>query len=134
MPCLPCGGKVVIAAILSRVQPRLFRFFWNCHGFDLSRPTTVYRENGMSGPANVIQCLPVGANASNRCVLNIQVFASCYEASLNETISIFCADLMDTSNRVYVTKQLYSRISNARSKPSMIKDPMFLSGVRTYGT
>ena len=71
-------------------------------------------------------------------VLNIQVFASCYEASLNETVAIFCADLMDTSNRVYVTQQLYPRISNAISKPSMmlVTEPMFLSGVslRTYST
>ena len=94
----------------------------------------MYKENGMSGLANVIQCQPVAANASNRCVLNIQVFSSCYEASLHETIAIFCADLMYTCNRVYVTQQLYSRISNARSELSMIKEPMFLSGVRTYGT
>ncbi len=90
----------------------------------------------MSGPANVIQCQPVAANASNMCVLNIQVFDSCYEASLktlNEIIVIFCADLMYTCNRVYVTQQLYSRISNARSELSMIEEPMFLSGVRTYG-
>jgi hypothetical protein len=52
----------------------------------------VYKENG--GPANVIQCQPVEANARvrSRYVLNIQVFTSCYEASLNETIAIFCAD------------------------------------------
>ena len=88
----------------------------------------MYKENG--GPANVIQCQPVAANASNRCVLNIQVFASCYEASLNETIAIFCADLMYTCNLVYVTQQLYSRISNTLSDISMIKEPMFLGGVR----
>jgi hypothetical protein len=81
----------------------------------------VNKENGMSGPANAIQCQPVAANASNRYVLNIQVFASCYEASLNEIIAIFCAVLMYTCNRVYVTQQLYSRISNARSELSMIK-------------
>ena len=94
----------------------------------------MYKENG--GPANVIQCQPVAANArvSIRYVLNIQVFTSCYEASLNETIAIFCADLMYTCNRVYVTQQLYSRFPNARSELSMIKEPMFLSGVRTYGT
>ena len=68
-------------------------------------------------------------------VLNIQVFASCYEDSLNEsyeTVAIFCADLMDTSNRVYVTQQLYPRISNTISKPSMmlVTEPMFLIGVR----
>ncbi len=59
----------------------------------------MYRENG--GPANVIQCQPAAANerASNRYVLNIQVFACCYEVSLNETIAIFCADLMCTCNR-----------------------------------
>ena len=92
----------------------------------------MYKENG--GPANVIQCQPVAANARvrSRYVLNIQVFTSCYEASLNETIAIFCADLMYTCNRVYVT-QLYSRISNTRSELFMIKEPMFLSGVRTYG-
>ena len=95
----------------------------------------MYKENGMSGPANVIQCQPVAANASNRCVLNIQVFSSCYEASLNETIAIFCADLRSCyPSRVYFTQQLYSKISNARSELSMIKEPMFLSGVRTYGT
>jgi hypothetical protein len=93
----------------------------------------VYKENGMSGLANVIQCQPVAANASNRCVLNIKVFSFCYEASLNETIAIFCADLR-SCNRVYFTQQLYSRISNARSELSMIKEPMFLSGVRAYGT
>ena len=87
----------------------------------------------MSGLANVIQCQPVAANASNRCVLNIQVYSFCYEASLIETIAIFCADLR-SCNRVYFTQQLYSRISNARSELSMIKEPMFLSGVRTYGT
>ena len=66
----------------------------------------MYKENG--GPANVIQCQPVAANARvrSRYVLNIQVFTSCYEASLNETIAIFCADLMYTCNRVYVTQQL----------------------------
>ena len=93
----------------------------------------MYKENG--GPANVIQCQPVAANARvrSRYVLKIQVFTSCYEASLNETIAIFCADLMYTCNRVYVTQQLYSRISNTRSELFMIKEPMFLSGVRTYG-
>ena len=93
----------------------------------------MYKENG--GLANVIQCQPVAANARvrSRYVLNIQVFTSCYEASLNETIAIFCADLMYTCNRVYVTEQLYSRISNTRSELFMIKEPMFLSGVRTYG-
>ena len=60
------------------------------------------------------------------------MFALCCEASLNETIAIYCADFMD--NRVNVTQQLYSRISNARSKPYMIKEPMFLCGVRTCGT
>ena len=94
----------------------------------------MYKENG--GPANVIQCRPVEANARvrSRYVLNIQVFTSCYEASLNETIAISCADLMYTCNRVYVIQQLYLRISNTRSELSMIKEPMFLSGVRTYGT
>ena len=93
----------------------------------------MYKENG--GPANVIQCQPVAANARvrSRYVLNIQVFTSCYEASLNETIAIFCADLMYTCNLVYVTQQLYSRIFNTRSDLSMIKESMFLSGVRTYG-
>ncbi len=67
-------------------------------------------------------------------MLNIQVFTSCYEASLNETIAIFCADLMYTCNRVNVTQQLDSIISKTRSELSMIKEPMFLSGVRTYGT
>ena len=94
----------------------------------------MYKENGMSGLANVIQCQPVAADASNRCALNIQVYSFCYEASLIETIAIFCADLMYTCNRVYVTQQLYSRISNTRSELFMIKEPMFLSGVRTYGT
>ena len=92
----------------------------------------MYKKNGMSGLANVIQCQPVAADASNRCVLNIQVYSFCYEASLIETIAIFCADLR-SCNRVYFTQQLYSRISNARSELSMIKEPMFLSGVRTYG-
>jgi hypothetical protein len=58
---------------------------------------------GMSGPGNAIQCLPVAANGSNRGVLNTQVLASCCEASLNETISTYCADLMDY--RVIVTQQ-----------------------------
>ncbi len=93
----------------------------------------MYKENGMSGLANVIQCQPVAADASNRCELNIQVYSFCYEASLIETIAILCADLR-SCYRVYFTQQLYSRISNARSELSMIKGPMFLSGVRTYGT
>ena len=94
----------------------------------------MYKENG--GPANVIQCQPVAANARvrSRYVWNIQVYTSCYEASLNETIAIFCADFVYTCNLVYVTQQLYSRISNTRSDLSMIKESMFLSGVRTYGT
>ncbi len=71
----------------------------------------------MSGPGNVIYCLPVAANASNRCVLNTQVFASCCEASLNETIAIYCADSMD--NWDDVTQQLYSRISNASLLPKI---------------
>jgi hypothetical protein len=58
---------------------------------------------GMSGPGNAIQCLPVASNASNRGVLNTKVFASCCEASLNEIIATYCADLMDT--RVNVTQQ-----------------------------
>ncbi len=59
----------------------------------------------MSGPGNAIQCLPAAANAINRVVLNTstQVFASCYEATLNETIATYCADSMD--NRVNVTQQ-----------------------------
>ncbi len=60
---------------------------------------------GMSGPGNVIQCLHVAANGSNRGVLNTQIFASCHEASLNETITNYCADLMDHDNLVIVTEQ-----------------------------
>ncbi len=62
---------------------------------------------------NVMQCLPVAANASNRCVLNTQVFASFCEATLNETIAIYCADLMD--NWVNVTQQLYSPKCNIKN-------------------
>jgi hypothetical protein len=67
--------------------------------------------------ANVIQCLPIAANASNRCVLNIQVFASCYEACLNEFTAIFCADLMDTrasfENFQHKIKTIYDKRINA---------------------
>ena len=66
----------------------------------------------MSVTGSEIQCLlvPVAATASNRYVVNTQVFASCCEATLNETIAIYCADLMD--NRVNVFQQLYSRTFN----------------------
>ncbi len=57
----------------------------------------------MSGPGNVIQCQPVAAKGNNRGVLNTQVFAWCCEASLDETITTYCADLMD--NRVIFTEQ-----------------------------
>ncbi len=117
---------------------RLFRIFCNCFYLSLLQgPLQCTKKMVCLGLANVIQCQwcsqPVAAYASNRCVLNIQVYSFCYEASLIETIAIFCADLR-SCNRVYFTQQLYSRISNARSELSMIKEPMFLSGVRTYCT
>jgi hypothetical protein len=65
----------------------------------------------MSGPDNVVQCLPLACTASNRYVSNTHVFVSCCEASLKksyETVAIFCADLMD--NQFNVFQQLYSRI------------------------
>ncbi len=45
-------------------------------------------------------------------VLNTQVLASCCEASLNETITTYCAELMD--GQVIVTRlaQLTSHISH----------------------
>ena len=54
--------------------------------------------DGMSGPDNVVQCLPLACTASNRYVSNTHVFVSCCEASLKksyETVAIYCADLMD---------------------------------------
>jgi hypothetical protein len=74
---------------------------------------------GMSGPGNAIQCLPVAANGSNRGVLNTQVFVSCCEASLNETITTYCADLMD--NQVIVTLlALTSHVSHTKHRPEHV--------------
>ncbi len=60
---------------------------------------------GMPGPGNAMQCPPVAANGSNRSVLNTKVFAfvSCCKASLNESITTYCADLMD--NWLIVTQK-----------------------------
>ena len=60
----------------------------------------------VSGPGDAIHCLPVAANASNRGLLNTQVFASGCEAGLNETIDTYSADLIILmDNRVNVTQQ-----------------------------
>jgi hypothetical protein len=96
----------------------LLQLFWERFLFQPARYSVQEMTADMSGPGNAIQGLPVAANGSNRCVLNTQVFASCCEASLNETITTYCADLMDsditTDNQVTVTRlaQLTSHISH----------------------
>ncbi len=130
MPCLPCGGKDVMADILFQDCPVcLFSIFWNC--FNLSRPATLCTKKMtpcMSGPGSAVQCLPVAAN-----VMNTQVFASWCEASLIKTIATSCGGLMDNRSMSLTSvlcSRLYPKISNARSKPSIMKEPMFLSCAR----
>jgi hypothetical protein len=91
-----------------------FQLVGNCFYLSRLQAATVYKENDNRHvwTGNAIQCLPVAANGSNRGVLNTQVFASCCEASLKETITTYCADLMD--DQVIVTRlaQLTSHISH----------------------
>ena len=95
MPCLPCGEKDVIANILNQdkcptVPLQLVKFkparyiVWYVFLVALNFQFHVQRKMaaGMSGPDNVVQCLPLACTASNRYVSNTHVFVSCCEASL----------------------------------------------------
>ena len=56
-----------------------------------------------SGPRNAAKCFPVASHSRKRGVLNTQVFALPFEASLNETMASYSSDLMDS--RVNVTQR-----------------------------
>ena len=57
----------------------------------------------MASDAFAVAYFPDASNARKWGVLNSQVFASPFEASLNEIMVTYSSDLMD--NRVHVTQQ-----------------------------
>ena len=59
--------------------------------------------NEASRASNAVPCRPVASKARNRGVLNTKVFASPFEACLDETMVTFSSELMDSP--VNVTQQ-----------------------------